>query len=683
MRLPGLHSIHWKVFVFHLAVLFLPVAYLAWQVRLNLESTQLRATEEGMIDTAAVVGELYARLAAQTGGDPAKLRENFAAMFADFENNRSTKARLFGFSKDDADTRLIFYDGTGAVVFDTQQLEVAGRDDSRQLEVRQALQGRYGSRWELDPKANRVNLYSTLPVWSGARVVGAVTIVKPTVRSRLAIIRALRELAVPGLAAVTIATLLAYVLSAYLTRIVGGLATRAERVAAGEADVKLETWTRSELGTLARAVEKMRRKLEGKAYVEEMVTNLSHELKTPLAAIRGSAELLEDGAVNDPAAREKFLGNIQLEASRLNQIVDDLLKLSRIETAPAASPVPALDLRDAVRRLVGKNPAAAGGAARHPIFLDRTGRAGCLPHHARAFRAGARKPDRQRLAVHAGEPRRFGAAGHRMRPRARPCSRCATRARASRRPCSRESSSDSSPRKIRAPGCAARASDWRWCDPSSAPIAGRIAVASEAGKRRHLHRAAAVLRDGSEFTRDSRGLHEDFIVLRCADGMSMPSHARALAGLILFSSPLSAAPSNPPDVRATSITIPYAEVRALWEAAHGKPAAKPAPPISHSLSLARYAFELSPDLASVQCRATFEVTTFGDGWSVVPLLPAEVRIESVAPDPGALAVRDGFYTLVPERTRQAQHQRALCCAPGERARRRARTSPGGAAGARR
>src|SRR5262249_29157076 len=157
-----------------------------------------------------------------------------------FENNRSAKARLFGFSKDDADTRLIFYDASGAVLFDSREPGVAGRDDSRLLEVRQALLGKYGSRWELDPNVNRVNLYSTLPVWAGARVVGAVTIVKPTVRSRQAIIRALSELAIPGLAAITIATLLAYMLSAYLTQIVGGLATRAERVAAGEADVKLE-----------------------------------------------------------------------------------------------------------------------------------------------------------------------------------------------------------------------------------------------------------------------------------------------------------------------------------------------------------------------------------------------------------------------------------------------------------
>ena len=351
MRFPGLHSIHWKVFVFHLSVLFLPVAYLAWQVRLNLEATQLRATEEGMIDTAAVVGELFARLASQNGNDPAKLQENFTAMFSDFESSRSTKARLFGFTKDDADTRLIFYDAKGVVLYDTQRTGESGRDDGQMLEVRQALQGRYGSRWQLDPKSNRVNLYSTLPVWSDARVVGAVTMVKPTVRSRLAIVRALRELALPGLAAVTMATLLAYVLSAYLTRIVGGLATRAERIAAGETNVRLETWTRSELGTLARAVEKMRQKLEGKAYVEEMVTNLSHELKTPLAAIRGSAELLEDGAVNDAAARAKFLANIQLEAARLNQIVDDLLKLSRIETAPSPATATPVDLREILGRL--------------------------------------------------------------------------------------------------------------------------------------------------------------------------------------------------------------------------------------------------------------------------------------------------------------------------------------------
>jgi signal transduction histidine kinase len=144
---------------------------------------------------------------------------------------------------------------------------------------------------------------------------------------------------------------MAYALSAYITRIIWDLASRAERIAAGESNVRLETWTRSELGTLARAVGRMREKLEGKAYVEEMATNLSHELKTPLAAIRGSAELLEGPASNDPAARAKFLGNIQTEVERLDRIVSELLKLSRIEAHPAATDAAPIDAASAAREI--------------------------------------------------------------------------------------------------------------------------------------------------------------------------------------------------------------------------------------------------------------------------------------------------------------------------------------------
>jgi signal transduction histidine kinase len=95
----------------------------------------------------------------------------------------------------------------------------------------------------------------------------------------------------------------------------------------------------------------MREKLEGKAYVEEMATNLSHELKTPLAAIRGSAELLEGPASNDPAARAKFLANIQSEVARLDRVVTELLKLSRIEAHPAGTEVGPLDARPAAKEI--------------------------------------------------------------------------------------------------------------------------------------------------------------------------------------------------------------------------------------------------------------------------------------------------------------------------------------------
>jgi len=96
----------------------------------------------------------------------------------------------------------------------------------------------------------------------------------------------------------------------------------------------------------------MRRKLEGKAYIEEMATNFSHELKTPLASIRGAAELLEDGAIDDPKARAKFLGNIQSEVQRLDRLVGDLLRLSRIETFPGELAAEPVDLSSAAHEIV-------------------------------------------------------------------------------------------------------------------------------------------------------------------------------------------------------------------------------------------------------------------------------------------------------------------------------------------
>ncbi|MEN8134675.1 MAG: ATP-binding protein [Thermodesulfobacteriota bacterium] len=63
----------------------------------------------------------------------------------------------------------------------------------------------------------------------------------------------------------------------------------------------------------------------------DFVANVSHELKTPITTIKGFAETLKDGALQDPEATEKFVDIILKNSNRLNSIVDDLLALSRIE----------------------------------------------------------------------------------------------------------------------------------------------------------------------------------------------------------------------------------------------------------------------------------------------------------------------------------------------------------------
>ena len=64
----------------------------------------------------------------------------------------------------------------------------------------------------------------------------------------------------------------------------------------------------------------------------DFVANVSHELKTPLAAIRGYAETLRDGAVDEPATARRFNERILLQCRRLQALLDDLLTLSRLES---------------------------------------------------------------------------------------------------------------------------------------------------------------------------------------------------------------------------------------------------------------------------------------------------------------------------------------------------------------
>jgi two-component system sensor histidine kinase CreC len=96
----------------------------------------------------------------------------------------------------------------------------------------------------------------------------------------------------------------------------------------------------NEIGTLAQALEAMRNQLDGKEYVETLMHTLTHELKSPIAAIQASAELMEEDM---PAAqRRHFLANIQSQTARQRQLIDKLLALVRVEKQQR------LDAQDAV-----------------------------------------------------------------------------------------------------------------------------------------------------------------------------------------------------------------------------------------------------------------------------------------------------------------------------------------------
>lgn len=237
-------------------------------------------------------------------------------------------------------------------------------DASNRREVRVALAGGYGSATRLWENRGRVYLFSALPIRTSAKasgeespVLGAVYVTRSTAPVKFAMLRLRTWLFVVFVAAIFLTAILSLFLAATIARPLGRLTRIAGKIAAGDRRETLAMRRRDEIGQLARAFDTMTRRLDERARDRsELAANISHEFKSPLTSIRGAAELLLDGAADDPPARDKFLRNILEDTHRLDRLVTRLLELARFESDTAHSEVfdyEALVREVAARRLDG------------------------------------------------------------------------------------------------------------------------------------------------------------------------------------------------------------------------------------------------------------------------------------------------------------------------------------------
>jgi two-component system, OmpR family, sensor histidine kinase CreC len=82
---------------------------------------------------------------------------------------------------------------------------------------------------------------------------------------------------------------------------------------------------------LTRAIDSMRREHEGRPFLETFAADLSHELKNPVAAVRASAEVLEEGALAEPEEARRFVARIREATARIETLLGEILSLARIE----------------------------------------------------------------------------------------------------------------------------------------------------------------------------------------------------------------------------------------------------------------------------------------------------------------------------------------------------------------
>jgi len=121
--------------------------------------------------------------------------------------------------------------------------------------------------------------------------------------------------------------------------------------------VHLAPLLRGEVLLLARDVTDEKR---AEATRRDFVANASHELRTPIAAIRAAAETLLVGAVDDPAAARGFVEIVGRHAERLARLTDDLLDLSRLESRQWRFEFAAVEVAPLARQVLELHAAAAG-----------------------------------------------------------------------------------------------------------------------------------------------------------------------------------------------------------------------------------------------------------------------------------------------------------------------------------
>jgi two-component system sensor histidine kinase CreC len=292
----------------------------------DVEKQYSQASEEPLVDFAHLFASLIEQDIVDGKIDVSRFREGFSNAY-----QRDFLARIYQLEKRHIQTNVYVTDESGIVIFDSEDGKREGEDYSEYNDVFLAREGKYGVRASRsDPDDSRTTVfYIAAPIRFEGKLLGTLSVSRPETamapfaeESRRLIVKA--SLITAG------AVFLLVSIWAYLVlHPIRNLTRHALRITEGK-QATLPPTGMGELKTLSLALENMRRELAGKHYVENYVQALTHELKSPLAAIRGAAELIDESMPEEK--RRRFLDNILTETTRSEDMVRRLVQLASLES---------------------------------------------------------------------------------------------------------------------------------------------------------------------------------------------------------------------------------------------------------------------------------------------------------------------------------------------------------------
>jgi two-component system sensor histidine kinase CreC len=298
--------------------------YLTRKTLEQIRPRYIESMEETLVDTSVLLATvLETRM---TGDEPDA--PSVAAALGD-ARRRHFDAQIYSLHKTAVDMRVYVTDRKGIVIYDSTG-EAVGQDYSRWNDVARTLAGRYGARSSrtVPGDDNTQSIYVAAPIIRDGHPVGALSVGKPATGINQLVAAARRKI-ISGAVLGGVATLaLILFLANWAIAPIERLTRYARDVRDGRAAVLPRLPGRT-LRDLGQAFEEMRDALAGRRHAERYTQALAHEVKAPLAAIRGAAELL--GEEMSDEERRRFLANIRAGSERIQRIVERLLELSTLE----------------------------------------------------------------------------------------------------------------------------------------------------------------------------------------------------------------------------------------------------------------------------------------------------------------------------------------------------------------
>ena len=349
-----------RIFIGILVAYALGVGFLMYRQLGDIDPRYRESAEDSLVDTAQLMAALVENASTDGALRTDALEPVFRSLYA-----RRFQADIYGVEKTRVELRMTVVDRHGTVVFDSRAPAAptagaasgvaaaapsqVGADHSRWHDVYLALRGRYGARTtpdvEGDPRTSvmyvAAPIKDTSPGGAG-EIIGVVSVGKP-VQSFGQYVEAARKKTLElGATSVVAVLLLVVILSVWLVRPFGVISDYVRYVRA-ERSFSLPRLGRRALGAFGAAYDEMRDALAGRNYVADYVQTMTHEVKGPLSAIRGAAELLQEPMAD--ADRARFVANIARETQRIQELVDRMMELTALESRKSLDPAAPVPLR--------------------------------------------------------------------------------------------------------------------------------------------------------------------------------------------------------------------------------------------------------------------------------------------------------------------------------------------------